>query len=470
MPSLHISGLRKRFGETVALDGVDLEMTSGEVLAIVGENGAGKSTLMNIIAGVYPADAGRIQLANRRVSYIRQELSLFPHLSVAENVLIGMEPARWGFIQSQQMIERTRELLAAFGRPEISPDTRVRGLSPAARQVVEICRALASDARLILMDEPTSSLQRAGVERLFDAIRKLCERGISVIYVSHFLEEVREIANRIVVLRDGKTVWTGETTSVSDDDLITHMVGRPLTTDFRHAARAGAGETALEANDLEALPTVRHASFKLRRGEILGIAGLVGSGRTELVRAIFGLAPLSGGELKIFGETITNVTTSPRHSIRRGLGYLSEDRSIEGVIPHLSISDNITITRPRDRNAAKWIAKLKIRTADPSSSIRSLSGGNQQKALLARLLHQQADILLLDEPTRGIDIGSKAEIYEAIRGLAGDGKAILMVSSYLPELFEICDKLAVMSRGRLSDALPISDWTPETVLQAAVDA
>jgi len=457
MASLKLRGLSKRFGETVALDGVDLDVNDGEVLAIVGENGAGKSTLMNVIAGLY-----------RPVAYIRQELSLFPHLSVAENVLIGIEPSRFGFIQRDRMIERTQTMLTAFGRSEISPQALVRDLPPAARQVVEICRALAADARLILMDEPTSSLQRADVERLFEAIRTLRQQDISIIYVSHFLEEVREIAQRIVVLRDGKNVWSGKPDEITDDQLITHMVGRSITHDLM-AARSSAtlGEVILEAS-IQAEPTVHHAGFKLHRGEVLGIAGLVGSGRTELIKSLYGLLPITHGNMSIAGAAVMRPWRSPSHSIRRGLGYLSEDRVIEGMIPHLSVRDNITMTRPRNRDAARWITALNIRPRDPFRSMRSLSGGNQQKVLLARLLHQDADVLLLDEPTRGIDVGTKAEIYRLIRELAAQGKGILMVSSYLPELFGVCDSLAVMSRGRLSDTRPITAWTPDSILQIAI--
>ena len=456
MASLKLRGLDKRFGETIALDGVDLDVHDGEVLAIVGENGAGKSTLLNMIAGLY-----------QPMAYIRQELSLFPHLSVAENVLIGMEPSRFGFIQRDHMIERTRAMLAAFGRSEISPYALVRDLPPAARQVVEICRALAADARLILMDEPTSSLQRADVERLFEAIRMLSRQGISIIYVSHFLEEVREIAQRIVVLRDGKNVWSGQPAEISDDELITQMVGRSMTHEPARSNPATLGEVILEAA-IQADPAVRHAAFKLHRGEVLGIAGLVGSGRTELIKSLYGLLPITRGVMSIAGAAITAPRQSPAHSIRRGVGYLSEDRVIEGMIPHFSIRDNVTITRPQDRDAARWITALNIRARDQFSSIRSLSGGNQQKVLFARLLHQDADVLLLDEPTRGIDVGSKAEIYRLIRQLAAQGKAILMVSSYLPELFGVCDSLAVMSRGRLSETRPITAWTPDSVLQIAI--
>ena len=462
MTVLSLRGIRKRFGLTVALDGVDLDVSEGEVLALIGENGAGKSTLLNVVAGALEADDGVMTREGAGVAYIRQELSLFPHLTVAENVLMGREPARFGVIDRGAMASVTRDLLAGFGRPEIDPGASVGALSPASRQVVEICRALAADARLILMDEPTSSLERADVERLFASIRGLAARGIAIVYVSHFLEEIREIAARAVVLRDGRSVWTGRVDGVSDGGLIREMVGRPIE------AASGSTERPSLGVVVFAVGGVANATFELRRGEVLGIAGLVGSGRTELLRALFGLDRVRHGSLKV-GEVET-----PAHrlraaeSIRRGLGYLSEDRNAEGLFPHLSVRENLTMTRLDGRDVSPWIQRLRIRIADLDGSVRDLSGGNQQKVLLARLLHQGAQILLLDEPTRGIDVGTKAEIYDLIRTLAAEGKAVVMVSSYLPELFSVCDHLAVMNRGRLKAVRPIADWTPDRVLEAAI--
>jgi ribose transport system ATP-binding protein len=285
--------------------------------------------------------------------------------------------------------------------------------------------------------------------------------------VSHFLEEVREIAQRIVVLRDGKNVWSGKPDEIRDDELITHMVGRSITADITAQRNPAVFDEVILEASIQANPVIRHATLKLHRGEVLGIAGLVGSGRTELIKSLYGLLPITQGSMSIAGTALTR-RRSPAYSISRGLGYLSEDRVIEGMIPHLSVRDNVTMTRPQDRDAARWIAALNIRPRDQFRSIRSLSGGNQQKVLLARLLHQDADVLLLDEPTRGIDVGTKAEIYRLIRDLAAQGKGILMVSSYLPELFGVCDSLAVMSRGRLSETRPISEWTPDSVLQIAI--
>lgn len=492
MTLLRLSGIRKSFGATVALDGADLELREGEVLALIGENGAGKSTLMNVLAGAYRPDTGRMEIGGREyapsnpldakrqgIAHIHQELSLCPHLSVAENILLGVEPAHFGWVQRGALLRRTNELLVNFGHAEVRADTRVADLPPSARQIVEICRALAWDARIILMDEPTSSLQRTDVERLFATIRDLCARGITVIYISHFLEEVREIATRFIVLRDGRTVCTGQLSSTADGELIAHMVGRPVQSLFASRRSQPPGEVILEVNGLQAPPAVRNVSFELRRGEILGIAGLVGSGRTELIRTLFGLESAAAGEVKIRQQPVAVRAWSPSRNIQRGIGYLSEDRNAEGLLPHLSIKDNVTLTRmpsllgwiPSDveaKQAAGWMVRLKIKAPDSASPARELSGGNQQKVLLARLLHQDADVLLLDEPTRGVDISSKAEIYEQISQLAAGGKAILVTSSYLPELFGTCDRLAVMSRGTLSPALPIHRWTPDSVLQVAI--
>lgn len=462
MNALSLRGIRKRFGGTVALDGVDLDVAGGEVLAVIGENGAGKSTLLNVIAGALAPDGGEVGPGPLSVAYIRQELSLFPHLTVAENILMGREPSRFGVIDREAMAARTRALLDEFGRPEIAADDLVGRLPPASRQVVEICRALAAEARIILMDEPTSSLERADVVRLFASIRKLCARGIAVLYVSHFLEEIREIAARAVVLRDGRSVWAGTLAGVTDEGLIRHMIGRPVEAAFGESAPKAPGEVVLS------VASVAGASFDLRRGEILGIAGLVGSGRTEMLRAVFGLDAVSGGELTIHGERVDARRLSAFGSIRRGLGYLSEDRRIEGLFPHLSVRENLAMTRLGALDVGGWIDRLRIKAGNVEDAVVTLSGGNQQKVLLARLLHQGALILLLDEPTRGIDVGTKAEIYELIRALAREGRAILMVSSYLRELFGVCDHLAVMTRGALSAVRPIGEWTPDSVLEAAI--
>ena len=493
MSVLRLSNIAKRFGPTVALDGVDLELRKGEVHALIGENGAGKSTLMNIIMGALRPDRGQMEMDGRPyvptspldarlrgIALIHQELSLAPHLSVAENILTGIEPSRWGWLDKDAARRKTLEVLESFHHPEIRPDRRVADLPLAARQVVEICRALAARADIILMDEPTSSLQRDDVERLFALIRRLRDEQISVIYISHFLEEVREIADSFTVLRDGQSISTGKLEKVSNDQLIAQMVGRPVQNLFPSRKKERSGETLLEVRDLAAPPDLKHASFELRRGEILGIAGLMGSGRTELVRALFGLATPQSGTFVLRSKPLSARGT-PSLRLQQGIGYLSEDRKGEGLPLALSVADNTTITRfsavarwgwlnlaEQRRQSEKWIKELGIKARATQQAVRTLSGGNQQKVVIARLLHQDADVLLLDEPTRGIDIGSKAQIYETIARCAAENKAILMVSSYLPELFGLCDRIAVMSRGRLSPARDVSDWTPQSVMEAAI--
>jgi ribose transport system ATP-binding protein len=495
MIALKLSKISKSFGPTVALDAVDLDLRKGEVHALIGENGAGKSTLMNVIAGSLLPDQGTMEIngtpytpANpldartHGIALIHQELSLCPHLSVAENVLMGIESSRLGWLDRDNLMMRTNDVLKTFHHADIRPEKRVGDLSVAARQIVEISRAIAARARIILMDEPTSSLQREDVDHLFTLIRKLSAEGISVIYISHFLEEVRQISDRFTVLRDGRSVASGDIASVSDDELIAKMVGRAQQNLFPIRSHAASdAETILEVQNLALPPLLKSASLKLRRGEILGIAGLMGSGRTPLLRTIFGLERPTSGTIRVNKKTLPGGRSTPAMRLIEGLGYLSEDRKGDGLTLNQSIADNVTITRfdscsrfgwldlgSQRKQTEKLINALKIRTQGVQQDAGSLSGGNQQKVIVARLLHQDADVLLLDEPTRGIDIGSKAQVYETIAACAAQNKAVLMVSSYLPELFGMCDRLAVMSRGRLSEVRSIDEWTPESVLQTAI--
>jgi ribose transport system ATP-binding protein len=452
---------------------------------------------MNIVSGALPPDSGEMRLngqpyrpsgplSARRsgIAHIHQELSLCSHLTVAENILLGAEPGRFGWLDGAAMNRRAAEILSAFGHSDIAPTRVVAELPIAPRQIVEISRALAQNAALLLMDEPTSSLPRRDVERLFAAIRRLRDSGISVIYISHILEEVREIAGRYTVLRDGVSVVTGALNEVTNAQIVAAMVGRPVEQLYPHRAAAPPGAPLLQVRGLNA-PLLRDASFELRRGEVLGIAGLLGAGRTEMLRALFGLAPADSGEVVMSApaSALPARQVSPGVALSRGAGYLSEDRKGEGLALGLSVADNVTLSNLRSCSRWGWLRRgqqhqqaraqmqrLNIKARDSESPVASLSGGNQQKVVLARLLHQRAEILLLDEPTRGVDVGSKAQIYQAISELAAAGKAVLMVSSYLPELFGMCDRLAVMSRGRLSPARPIAEWTPESVMQAAIGA
>ncbi len=487
---LSVRGVHKSFGPTVALDGVDLEAGAGEVHAVLGENGAGKSTLMSILGGVTPADHGSLSLDGRPyaprgpreahaagVAMVHQELSLCAHLTVAENIMLGREPSRFGVVAKDALdAHASRALEAAAGAERarsISLGARVGDLSLADRQLVEIARALADEGcRVLILDEPTSSLGREEVGVLFERIRALEERGLAILYVSHFLEEVKEIADRYTVLRDGKTVGTGSVKEVAVSDLVATMAGKPISQLFVRSKRTP-GDVVLSCVDVGgALRPVR-ASFELRRGEVLGIAGLVGAGRTELLRLLFGLDPMARGTVRAFGHT---GAASPADRIAQGFGMLSEDRKGEGLLLSMSLADNLTLSRLagwvrtawQRSVAARWVQRLAIRCADVEQPIRDLSGGNQQKVAIGRLLHQDAEIFLLDQPTRGIDVAAKAEVHRLVDELAVSGKAVLMVSDDLSELSGVCDRVAVMHRGVLGVARPSSEWNEASLLAAAV--
>jgi ribose transport system ATP-binding protein len=494
---LTLSDIRKRFGATVALDGVTCAIEPGRVHALVGENGAGKSTLMNVLAGAVQPDGGGMTLdggqpyrpespldARRHgIALIHQELSLCDHLTVAENILLGREPRAGLRFDRAEARRRAAAVLAPFHHPELHPDRRVADLPIAARQIVEICRAIADDARVVLMDEPTSSLPREDVDRLFALVRGLRDRGVAVVYISHFLEEVRALADDVTVLRDGRTVWTGGIQDVTDAQIIGHMVGRDVSELFPpRPARDEAAPEVLRVEHLAAPPAVRDVSLTVRRGEILGIAGLVGAGRTEFLRALMGLGEArAAGTVQVEGRPVDVRPATPWARLARGIGYLSEDRKGEGLTLPMSVGDNITCTRYescsrygviatglQSAQATRWIDRLGVKARTPLQAVRTLSGGNQQKVALARLMHQQARVWLLDEPTRGVDVGSKVQLYEAIAAAAAEGQGIVLVSSYLPELFGTCHSLAVMRRGTLSPTRPIEDWTPERVMAEAV--
>jgi ribose transport system ATP-binding protein len=349
-------------------------------------------------------------------------------------------------------------------------------LSPAAQQLVEIARALLVDVRVLVLDEPTSSLSQDDARRLFALVHRLRQRGVTVVYISHFLEEVRLIADRFTVLRDGQAVGGGDVSDFSTERIIEMMVGRSLDDQFPHVPHT-IGEPILDIQDVVAVAASPGVSLTLHRGEILGLAGIVGAGRTELLRAVFGLDPVRSGQVTV--RTVTGPAT-PRQRIEQGVGMLSEDRKSEGLALDQSIADNLTYSRLRPysrfgwldlggrrRAVADWLTRLRVRCAEQDQAVGELSGGNQQKVALGRLLHQEADVLLLDEPTRGVDVGSKAEIYRLIGELAAQGRAVLFVSSYLPELLGVCDRLSVMTRGRLSEVRPVREWSPEQVMAFA---
>jgi ribose transport system ATP-binding protein len=488
-PLLQMHDIRMQFGATVALDGVDLGVEQGEVLALVGENGAGKSTLMKILSGAYQPDAGEMRLdgqpyrprgphdARRAgVAMIYQELSLAPHLSVAENIVLGMEPVTWGLVRRAEVLARAREALTQLGHGDIDVKVRVDRFPLAVRQLVEIARAISIGCRVLVMDEPTSSLTGEDIKRLFALVSRLKERGYAIIYISHFLEEVKVIADRFVVLRDGRCVGGGETATARTEDIVSMMVGREVADLYPRSPRT-AGNAILEIRDLAGRSKPDSASLTLRRGEVVGVAGLVGAGRTEFLRTVFGLDPVRRGEIRL-GVYIGPASPAQRWSQK--MGMLSEDRKTEGLAVSLSIADNITLSHLRrfgpaglviperqDRAAGRWIELLRIKCRGVHQAVVGLSGGNQQKVAIARLLDHDVDVLLLDEPTRGIDVGSKAEIYRTIDALASQGKAILMVSSYLPELLGVCDRVAVMCRGRLNPARPVREVSEQEIMMEA---
>jgi len=483
---LEMRGICKRFGATVALDDVGVRVAGGQVLALVGENGAGKSTLVKVLSGAVKADAGRMWLdgvsyrpsnpleARRAgVAMIYQELSLTPHLSVQENIMLGMEPATLGVVHRREVRRRAIEAIKEFDNPELTPDARVSKLSVGSQQLVEIARALAIGCRVLVLDEPTSSLTQQDVERLFELIGRLKRQGKAIVYISHFIEEVKRVADQVTVLRDGKVVGSSDVAAITTDEIIALMVGRQVEELYPRSARK-AGEVILEIEDLAGVEKPESASLQLRRGEVLGIAGLVGAGRTELLRTLFGLEPVKRGRIRL------GVYTGPASPVRRwmqGAGILSEDRKEEGLAISLSVADNVTLSKlkgfgplglvlPSRQNKATqhWLERLDIRCLGPRQSVSSLSGGNQQKVALARLLQHGVDVLLLDEPTRGIDVAAKALVYKLINALASgsptegrEPKAVLMVSSYLPELMGVCDRVAVMCRGRLGLTHPIDE-------------
>ncbi|MCI0333345.1 MAG: sugar ABC transporter ATP-binding protein [Planctomycetes bacterium] len=487
-----MTGIFKRFGATKALRGVSLELRAGQALALIGENGAGKSTLMKVLSGAHSPDSGSMELAGRRyapagphaarlagVAMIYQELNLAPDLSVEENIMLGQEHARWGVVDRVAQRRQVRAALERLGHADLPLETPVARLSIGMQQLVEIARALASDAKVIVFDEPTSSLAPADVERLFETIARLRQEGLGVIYISHFLEEVRRVCDCYTVLRDGETVDSGALAGTSTTHIVSVMVGRRIDELYPNVPHTP-GETMLSLSGLSGAPKPRDVSFDLRRGEILGLAGLVGAGRTELVRSIFALDPVRGGRVRV-GTIYPRAT--PKARIRAGLAYVSEDRKREGLAQARSIADNITYSRlfpysrwgwlnlnRRRQAVAQWMQRLEIKAASPERAVETLSGGNQQKVALARVLHQRAEVLLLDEPTRGIDVGTKATIYRQIGELAAEGRAILFVSSYFQELLRVCDRIGVMSRGRLREIRPADAWTEKSLLSRAIES
>lgn len=492
-PRLAAAGITKRYPGVLALDSVDITVRAGRVHALVGENGAGKSTLLKIMAGAERPDAGTLVVEGKPVSFaaprdalrlgltvIYQELSLVPALGADANIFLGMEPTRHGLLDRSAAAARAGDALRALGA-SFDPTTPARDLSVAEQQLVELARALARDARLIALDEPTAALSHVETERLFTQIRGLCDRGIGVVFVSHRLEEVRRIADEITVLRDGRRVFHGPAAAVDDAALIRHMVGRDIEYTRVPPASAVPGPAVLEARGLTRHRAFADVSLVLRRGEILGLAGLVGAGRTAVARCIAGVDPLDAGSMVLSGAPYR--PASPREAIGRRVVYLPEDRKTQGLVLGLSVRENVTLPvlerfarwgvvhgEPERAAAAREVAAVELRPPEIEREAGTLSGGNQQKVVLAKWLLADADVLLFDEPTRGVDIATKTELHRIIRSLADAGKAVLVVSSELPEILALADRVVVMREGRISGELTAADATAERVLALALPA
>lgn len=487
---LEARNISKSFGGIGVLEAVTFDLRRGEVHALVGENGAGKSTLMNILSGVVRPDSGEMFCENRPIrfegprdaqalgiSFVHQELALVPQLSVAENVFLGRHPVSHGFVNFREMHQRTRRVLGELGR-EIDPRRPVAELSLAERQLVEIARAVAFESRLIIMDEPTAPLSDHDAQALFRCIRLLRARGVSVIYISHRLKEIFEISDRVTVLRDGRRVLTQPTPAVTHEELVRAMIGVELKERLRSAAPGS-------AQPEEALRIRGSIDLTVHRGEIVGLAGLAGAGRTRLLEWLFGAGGAqrrtTGGNACPAGEVLVNGRPArlrtPVDAVRNGLALVPDDRKTKGLVLGASVLQNIALAGGRarffvrrsqeERMAQQWIGALRIKVAGLSQPVVYLSGGAQQKVVLAKWLFAGARVFLLDEPTRGIDVGAKAEIYDMIRTLAGEGAAILMASSELEELMGLADRIVVMHRGRIAGELAHAEATEERIMHLA---
>jgi ribose transport system ATP-binding protein len=486
------TGIDRAFPGVQALSQVDFDLRAGEVHALVGENGAGKSTLTRIIAGVEVSDAGqmflmgrpygprsRIDAESRGVRMVMQELNLIGNLTVAENIFIERLPSRWGFIRYTSLHQAAREAMEKVGLADLDPATPVRALGVGRQQMVEIAAGLSRRCRILALDEPTASLTDSEVELLFTQIRRLKAEGVGIIYISHRIEEVLSIADRVTVLRDGKVVGTHAAKDVDPDTVIRMMVGRDLGHECL-APGGPRGALALRVVGLHRGDRVRDVSFEAYRGEILGVAGLMGAGRTETMRAIFGADPPEGGTIYLHGSNEPARIRKPSDAVRQGIALLTEDRKEQGLFLSLAVRANVSITRlrclsrlgwidsPAERQVARqYVDSLGIKCWSVEQAAGQLSGGNQQKVVIAKWLFRDCDILIFDEPTRGIDVGAKFEIYRMLGELARKGKAILFVSSDLKELMAVCSRILVLSAGRVAGAFARGQWTEEAIMATA---
>lgn len=490
---VEMRGIDKAFAGVVACAGCQFELRPGEVHALVGENGAGKSTLMKILAGVYKKDAGTIALRGQEVdihnphgaqmlgiTMIHQELNLMPHLTIAQNIFIGREPRQsLPFLLNEGKINQQAEEILHSLHLKLNPKQRVGGLSVARQQMVEIAKALSYNSQVLIMDEPTAALTEAEIEELFHTIERLRGKGIGIVYISHRMEEIKRITDRVTVMRDGHYIETLHTPETTIDKVISLMVGRTIYESKPELSDDPNQDVVLEVNNLNRGRELRDVSFKLKRGEILGFAGLMGAGRTEVARAIVAADPCDSIEVKVKGARVH--IHSPRDAVKQGIGYLSEDRKRYGLIVGMDVANNVGMAslhkflRPPGLIDDKKIAStanehvktLSVKTPSVRQKVRNLSGGNQQKVVIAKWLTADTDILIFDEPTRGIDVGAKSEIYKLLNELARRGKSIIMISSELPEILRMSHRIIVMCEGRITGELTSDEATQEKIMQFA---
>jgi ribose transport system ATP-binding protein len=490
---LKMEGIDKSFPGVHALDKAQFELRAGEVHTLVGENGAGKSTLMKILAGIYARDGGTIlyqgkevEIPNPRaaqhlgISMIHQELNLMPHLTLAQNVFVGREPRGvLPFMLDEKKINAQTQVLFDAMRLRLDPRSKAADLTVAKQQMVEIAKAVSFNSQILIMDEPTAALTESEIEELFRLIHQFRERGVGIVYISHRLEELKQISDRITVMRDGRYVDTVDAATVSIDRIISMMVGRTIYESAPEVPERPNEEIVLEARGLNRGAAIRDVNFKLKKGEILGFAGLMGAGRTEVARAIFGADTLDSGEIYIKGRKVD--IKSPRDAVHSGIGYLSEDRKRYGLAVGLDVEANIALasfnqfTNPvgmvkvgeTRKTAENYVSRLAIKTPSIQQRVRNLSGGNQQKVVIGKWLTADTDVLIFDEPTRGIDVGAKSEIYRLLNDLAAQGKSIIMISSELPEILRMSHRIVVMCEGRITGELTAAEATQEGIMRLA---
>ena len=491
---LEMKGIVKSFGPVKALKGVDFDLRAGEVHALMGENGAGKSTLMKVLTGIHDANEGTIHYNGKQVAYskpkeamedgiviVHQELNMMNHLTVAQNIFIGREEFRHNLlIDDGASIKKAKKLFDLL-KLDINPTEKVGNLTVGKQQMVEIAKALSMDAKVIVFDEPTAALTESEINELFVIIDDLRSKGVGIIYISHRMDEIARITDRVTVMRDGEYVGTVNTKETTKDEIIAMMVGRTIYEDPKAAsAVADDAPVVLEVKNLNAGSSVKDVSFQLRKGEILGFSGLMGAGRTEVARLLFGADKKESGTIFVNGKEVT--INSPQDAIREGIGYLSEDRKRFGCIVDMTIADNTVMTNLdkyikggliNDGEIVKvsdeFVKQLRTKTPSSKQLVRNLSGGNQQKVVIAKWLEQNSDILIFDEPTRGIDVGAKSEIYTLMNALVAQGKSIIMISSELTEILRMSDRIVVMCEGRKTGELDISQATQERILALATD-